>query len=141
MIKNRCKSVSGILFSTIIIILIMVLPGTNVNAANISSKSLEGKIGLILDHETYAPGAEITVFFAASSKFASNAWIGIIPAEIPHGKESVNDQHDLAYKYISKKLSGIMKFTAPNKPGSYDIRMHTTDSNGKEVAFVNFTVK
>ncbi|MCP5052771.1 MAG: hypothetical protein GY940_36725 [bacterium] len=74
-------------------------------------------------------------------EIARDAWIGIVPSDIPHGKEAINDRHDLTYKRISQRTSGIMEFRAPGKPGSYDFRMHDTDNNGTEVASVTFTVK
>lgn len=95
---------------------------------------------LTLDAAQYAPGAKITVSFTAPSAYASDAWIGIIPSKIPHGTEAENDKHDISYQYIQKKTSGTMVFTAPTSAGNYDMRMHDTDSNGKEVAYVSFTV-
>lgn len=90
----------------------------------------------------YAPGEEIYVGFTAPSDFADNAWIGIIPSNVPHGKESVNDQHDITYMYLHKKTSGMLTFIAPLQEGTYDFRMHDTDSsNGVEVASVSFTVQ
>ena len=50
----------------------------------------------------YAPGEEIYVSFTALPDFAENAWIGIIPSNVPHGKESVNDQYDISYQYLEK---------------------------------------
>ena len=89
----------------------------------------------------YAPGEEIYVSFTALPDFADNAWIGIIPSDVPHGRESVNDQHDISYLYLHKKTLGELKFTAPSQEGSYDFRMHNTDSSdGVEVASVSFTV-
>jgi hypothetical protein len=96
---------------------------------------------LKIDKTEFAPGAEIKVHFTAPATYAKNAWIGIIPSDVPHGDESKNDQHDISYKYIDKKTSGTMVFKAPEKPGSYDFRMHDTDSGGKEVVHVTFTVK
>lgn len=90
----------------------------------------------------YAPGEEIYVGFTASADFADNAWIGIIPSNVPHGREAVNDQHDIAYMYLHKKASGMLTFTAPFQEGTYDFRMHNTDSSdGVEVASVSFTVQ
>jgi hypothetical protein len=37
-------------------------------------------------------------------------------------------------------LAGIV-FTAPAAPGSYDFRMHDTDSNGRELTSVSFRVE
>ena len=55
---------------------------------------------------------------------------GIIPAKIEHGRESLNDQPDLAYLYLEGKTSGVLTFAAPRNPGRYDLRMHDTDSGG-----------
>lgn len=90
---------------------------------------------------SYKPGEEITVTFTASPNWSKNAWIGIIPSEIEHGDESKNDQHDVSYKYLSGKTSGTVTLKAPDKPGKYDLRMHDTDANGKEIKYVSFTVK
>jgi len=92
------------------------------------------------DKMTYAPGEAVKVTFTAPASYPDNAWIGIIPNDIPHGDEAVNDQHDIEYQYISKRTAGEMTFTAPSRPGRYDIRMHDTDNNGKEVAFTWFEV-
>lgn len=89
----------------------------------------------------YFTGEPVEVEFKASKDLASDAWVGIIPAEVPHGNEAVNDQHDLAYQYISKRVFGIMTFMAPETPGAYDMRMHDTDSDGKELASVRFSVR
>ena len=96
--------------------------------------------GLKLDKASFAPGEEINVHFSASSDYAENAWVGIIPAHIEHGSEAVNDGHDLTYQYLKKRTSGVLKFQALAKAGSYDFRMHDTDSNGNEVASVSFSV-
>ena len=96
---------------------------------------------LKLNKTKYRKGREIKVEFTASDKFPRNAWVGIIPSNIAHGSEAVNDQHDLAYQYLENRTSGTLIFKAPNKSGSYDIRMHNTDDNGVEVGSVTFTVK
>lgn len=95
---------------------------------------------LRLSNNTVKPGETIQVNFTAPSGYASNAWIGIIPSDIQHGSEALNDQHDLSYKYLSKQTSGTFDFKAPVKEGNYDFRLHDTDNNGKEVAYVSFTV-
>jgi hypothetical protein len=81
------------------------------------------------------------VNFTAPASFEGNAWIGIIPSSVAHGSEAENDKHDLTYQYLNKKVAGTMTFTAPEKAGAYDFRMHDTDSDGKEVTSVSFTVK
>ncbi|MCF6241373.1 MAG: hypothetical protein L3J74_08530 [Bacteroidales bacterium] len=102
-----------------------------------------GSEDLKLDKKVYAPGETIKVTFKASPKWEENAWIGIIPSDVAHGKEAENDSYDIAYQYIKGAESGTFEFTAPNDPGKYDIRMNDTDdgTKGVEVASVSFEVK
>ena len=95
---------------------------------------------LKIEKETFAPGEEIKVEFEAPPVFGAGAWVGIIPSDIPHGSESKNDEYDIDYHYIEKRVSGTMFFTAPAEAGEYDIRMHDTDNNGNEIMFVSFEV-
>lgn len=96
---------------------------------------------LNLDKRSYIPGEEIRVSFTAPSTYPSNAWAGIIPSGVPHGDEDVNDQHDIAYEYLKERTSGVITFTAPTTPGSYDIRMHNKDGGGREVSSISFMVR
>ena len=96
---------------------------------------------LTLDKDVYSPGEAIKVKFTTSTILPSTAWVGIIPSDVPHGDEAVNDKYDLSYQYIGGMLSGELVFSAPTTPGSYDFRMHDTDSGGKELTSVTFTVK
>lgn len=98
--------------------------------------------GLRLDKTTYAPGESIRVSFTAPGSYASNAWVGIIPSHVAHGKEAVNDRYDLTYQYLKKRTSGVLVFKAPTKAGAYDLRMHDTDNwaTGRETASVSFQV-
>ncbi len=98
-------------------------------------------VSLTLDKKVVTPGEAIAVQFTTPAGFATNAWVGIIPSDVQHGSESVNDEHDLAYQYLNGQTSGTLTFNAPSQPGSYDFRMHDTDNNGKEVTSVTFTVK
>ena len=95
---------------------------------------------LTIDKYSYSPKETITVTFTAPTGYQDNAWIGIIPSHVPHGDEATNDQYDLTYQYLKGMTSGTMVFAAPDIPGSYDVRMHDTDDNGKEVASVSFVV-
>ena len=99
------------------------------------------KASMKLNKTTVAPGGTLTVTWTAPGSFQKNAWIVIIPSNIGHGSEATNDQHDLAYQYLQGKKQGTFLFTVPKQKGSYDIRMHDTDSNGREVASVTFQVK
>lgn len=96
---------------------------------------------LTLDKTTYSKGEEIVVKFTAQKGLPKDAWIGIIPSNVRHGSEAENDKYDLTYQYLNGKAKGTMKFAAPQKPGKYDIRLHSTDNNGVELMSVTFTVK
>ena len=96
---------------------------------------------LWLDKTTFSPGEEIQVHFTAPDWYPDSAWVGIIPSSVPHGTAAVNDENDIDYQYLEGLTSGILTFTAPATPGSYDFRLNENDSDGKEVASVTFQVE
>ncbi len=69
-----------------------------------------------------------------------DAWIGIVPAEIPHGDEAVNDEHDSSYKFLEGRTRGAFSLPSPG-PGQWTLRLHDTDLNGRELAYAAFTVE
>lgn len=89
----------------------------------------------------FSPGQEIKLHYKTPSWVKTNAWIGIIPANIPHGSEAENDRHDLKYQYVKSSADGVLTFNAPSNPGNYSFRMHDSDANGKEISNIGFTVK
>ena len=94
---------------------------------------------LSLEKKTYSPGESITVTFTRAG-LASDAWAGIVPSQFPHGSEAENDLHDVSYQYIKNATSNSMTFVAPSAPGSYDVRLHDTDQDGREVASTTFKI-
>ncbi|EKD41218.1 MAG: hypothetical protein ACD_73C00801G0008 [uncultured bacterium] len=100
----------------------------------------EVKPTLGLTKQTFSAREEIVVQFTAPAGYALDAWIGIIPSYIPHGKESKNDQYDLSYQYLNNRTEGTLTFLAPATKGNYDLRMNNTDKDGLEVATVSFKV-
>ena len=100
----------------------------------------EGEVW-IQDPKVFTSGTKFTVRFEAATTFHDNAWLGVVPSDIPHGSEQVNDRHNLGYRYIRGRTSGEDVLTAPSQPGSYDVRLHDSDSNGREVASATFTVE
>jgi len=98
-------------------------------------------INMSLEKLVFAPGEEIKLRFFIATTLSSNAWIGIVPSEIPHGSEAENDKHDLTFTYLNGRSEGTLTFKAPAKPGAYDFRLHDTDNNGKELDFLTFEVK
>ena len=99
-----------------------------------------GGASLTINKRGYVPGESITAAFTAPAGLPTNAWVGVIPSSVPHGSEATNDQNDISYKYLDGKTSGTLTFTAPSTPGSYDLRMNSSDDNGVELTYVSFTV-
>jgi hypothetical protein len=87
------------------------------------------------------PGGAVVVHFEAASTFHDSAWVGILPSEVPHGSEAENDRHDLGYDYLRNRTSGTLKMKAPAQVGTYDVRMHDSDRDGREVASAPFEVQ
>lgn len=94
-----------------------------------------------LDKDTFIPGETMRLSFEAPEGLSPKGWIGIVPAEIPHGSETENDRHDVAWRYMESTTKGTMEFRAPAEGGSYDFRMHDSDQDGREIATLSFTVK
>lgn len=105
-------------------------------------KPLTGN-ALRLNKSRYAAGEDmiITVSIKAEDKKDESAWLGIVPAAVDHGDEAINDRYNLGYKFLGKLLYGQTVLPAPKAPGLYDIRLHDTDTEGKELAFVSFLVE
>ena len=95
-------------------------------------------IEIRLPRTSFKTGEQIDFTFTAP-ELPDDAWIGIVPADIPHGNEAVNDQHETSYKYLEGRTSG--SFALPNPgPGQWTMRLHDTDDNGREIAYAPFTV-
>ena len=106
-----------------------------VRAADVSGAALT------LARQSFIPGEPIEIGFTASAELPAKAWIGVVPAAVPHGKEEVNDQHDVDYAYLEKRTSGTLTLHAPVDAGTYDVRLNENDSGGRELAAsTTFTV-
>ncbi len=92
----------------------------------------------------YAPGEGITVTLKWTGTPDSSAWVGIIPADVPHGDEYVNDDADVAYIYLDGHEGDQFVFddelSAPLTPGLYTIRVNENDGGGAELAWCAFAV-
>ncbi|PKL76124.1 MAG: hypothetical protein CVV27_11895 [Candidatus Melainabacteria bacterium HGW-Melainabacteria-1] len=103
------------------------------------SPSERGQSKLWLNNQFVRPGQPIVLRLTAPSSFEPSAWVGVVPSEISHGEEYLNDQHDLSWKYLEGLTSGELSFNAPATAGNYDFRLHDAN-NGKEVCYASFTV-
>ncbi len=81
---------------------------------------------------TYQPNEAIALDFTAFDFYANSSWIGIVPADIPHGDAKINNANRGSIRYLSGKTQGTFDFEAPRKPGRYDFRMN--DIYGNELA-------
>lgn len=116
------------------------LDGVEFASVSFEVLTVDFKPVMKLKKNTFNPGDDIQLEFSTALPLPKGAWIGVIPSEVPHGDENVNDQHDVNYQYIGDKNPNVFKFQAPDKPGSYDFRLNDSDGNGKEIASVTFQV-
>ena len=91
---------------------------------------------LTLSKSKLSPGEKFTVQYSINGPVKPSFWIGIIPSDIPHGEENVNDAHDVAYQY-TPAATGSVDFEAPVVPGAYDLRW---SGDGAELTSVSLQV-
>ena len=78
-------------------------------------------------------------FSFTAPKLPDDAWIGIVPVAIPHGDEAVNDSHDISYAHLRGRTKGDITLPNPGL-GTWTLRLHDTDNNGRELTHVVFEV-
>lgn len=93
--------------------------------------------------EEYAVDEPITVTVSWTGNYADDTWIGIIPAETPHGSEETNDEFDVDYRYFpDAQADGTFVFDSITlEPGDYTMRINESDAGGAELAWCAFKVK
>lgn len=92
------------------------------------------------DAEAYWAGEAVTITWASDPGWPGQAWVGIVPAHVPHGSSAENDRNDVAYAFIPEgEATGIATLPAPSLPGEWTVRLH--DGRGAEVAHAAFTVR
>ncbi len=93
-----------------------------------------------MSKERYSYGEEIKVTLKWTGTPDPSAWLGIVPADIPHGDEFVNDDADIEYIYIAEYDGSEFIFNSDIEPGNYTVRLNDNDSGGAELAWCAFTV-
>ena len=93
------------------------------------------------DKKFYARGEAVTLTLDWAGTPDETCWIGIVPADIRHGDEEINDEADLTYLYLGGAEPGDFTFTYMLEPGSYTFRANEPDSGGAELAWTASTVK
>ena len=88
---------------------------------------------LELSKTSYEVGESIVVSFTAPEGYDSSAWIGVLPSDVAHGDESVNDSYDTDFEYLSNQTVGTVSLTAPTTPVQNSLSAgfpsHTKDVN------------
>ena len=97
---------------------------------------------LRLDKVSVKPGEQVTVHFRAPGCLGSEAWVGLVPAAVPHGTSETSDRQRVGpRRFLGKQKDGTVTFTAPETPGRYEARMHDTVIGGLELTDAPFTVE
>jgi|GEM_PF-4551697 len=102
-------------------------------------------ISMWLEKTHFTGGETVIVHFTAPEGYPPDAWIGLMPAGIPHDYEVIDDQYDvrrdtIQYHYLEGKTAGTLVFIAPPKPGIYDFRLYERQPNGVEVGSMSFFI-
>ena len=96
---------------------------------------------VVLDKTSLMPLERLRIGFSGAETLAADAWLGVVPAAIPHGQEAANEAASLATFYLDGAGSGSFVTRAPAAPGAYEVRLHDSDSDGRELLAVGFTVE
>ena len=103
-----------------------------------SSDIVAGNAIITTSKSTYTIDEGVDFSFTAP-KLPDDAWIGIVPVAIPHGDEAVNDSHDISYAHLAGRTKGDITLPNPGL-GTWTLRLHDTDNNGRELTHVVFEV-
>ena len=103
-----------------------------------SSDIVAGNAIITTSKSTYTIDEGVDFSFTAP-KLPDDAWIGIVPVAIPHGDEAVNDSHDISYAHLAGRTNGDITLPNPGL-GTWTLRLHDTDNNGRELTHVVFEV-
>jgi len=112
--------------------------GFEVASVKIKVKKAVGKVWL--DKSDFVTGERMNVHFEVPAELNPKAWAGIVPANIEHGSEAVNDQHDISWEYLDGRANGTLAMLSPAKTGKWDVRLNDFNGNGNEFAYVTFNV-
>jgi hypothetical protein len=104
----------------------------------LSDSTAETVVSMLwLDKTTFGPREPLQVHLAGPASFSDGAWVGLMPADVPHG--TWNSAYDyISFEYLDRFTAGTIDFVAPDALGLYDFRIY--DKLDREVASVTFTV-
>jgi hypothetical protein len=97
---------------------------------------------MTLPKTAFTPQEPIIVTLKGDRPLSDSAWVGIVPADTPHGSASEADYHDVDWDYVSGLQEGTTELNAPGASGAYDVRLFDPDQEEgqQELASVSITV-
>lgn len=96
---------------------------------------------LSLTRREYEPGWWIYVSLNLPPEgLPEDAWIGVVPAAVPHGDVGVNDEYDTDYKWLNGQTAGFLELEVPSEPGDYTLRLNEHEDKGRELDHIAFRV-
>lgn len=99
-----------------------------------------GAAKLHLSLATVEPKTVVPLTWSATGNIADAAWISMVANDTPHDAIRANTSRNTTSRMIGPERSGTMRFTAPDKPGTYDLRFNDPTSE-RELASVSFRVE
>lgn len=93
-------------------------------------------IAFTLNKSAYDPEEGIIVNYVGHKDFAESAWIGLFKS----GNEIKKYNKYFDYHYLTPKLKGQFKFTAPSTKGKYQAKMFYAETGPELLAPISFTV-
>ena len=100
------------------------------------------KANIRTDVKAVKPGEDVKVYVdILSGTPREDAWLAFVPTEIAHD-EKTSDDHNGDYAYLPELSDGYVTITAPNKEGSWDIRLFDGEDGAyaKEISCITLTV-
>jgi hypothetical protein len=76
-------------------------------------------------------GDTVEVAYRAPAERDRSAWVGLIPANVPHGAQRPNDNADVVFVRVPKEDAGVLTIRIPPNatPGGYQFRMFPSDQD------------
>ncbi len=98
----------------------------------LASESFEATIrttSILLERNRYAPGQAITAHYTLAESLPT-AWMGILPSSLMSTDERKNRDRAQQVQFLAGRTGGTLSFTAPDKPGLYELRIFTGRADG-----------
>lgn len=96
---------------------------------------------ITVSEQEVKPGQEIMVTYTASSDWSVDAWIGLIPADIPLGDQKTADENDLDYRHLKNTSQGKLSFIVPDVEGIFNFRLYPSDDDSYPEVAVSESIR